>query len=87
VTALEEEIGAARVHAHQIPYPLATEAGRKRRRRWSSHRRRSASTVHTRRCSRTLAASRSAEHPASAATPLATKASHRAEREDRDSGR
>jgi hypothetical protein len=31
--ALEEENGAARVPAHQISNPLATEAGRKRRRR------------------------------------------------------
>jgi hypothetical protein len=85
VAALEEEDRAACVQTCQISFPLATEAGWKRRRRQGRHSKLSAGTAHTRR-RRTLAASRSLRRLASTATPLATKAGRRAEREDRGSG-
>jgi hypothetical protein len=81
VATLEEEDGATCVQAHQIPFPLTIEAGRKRRRKRGRHSRRSTGTAHMCR-RRTPAASRSARRPASAATPLTTKAGRRTERED-----
>jgi hypothetical protein len=79
-TALDEEPRAACMLAHELPNPLAIEAGLKWGRRWGSHRRWPAGTTQMRWQGKTPSASRSGSHPSPSATPLTTKAGRRAER-------